>query len=188
MEIAVTKRKDGPRLGKWWAHLKRRLLLLPQESFAVEADFCPLPDIVEGESGYWLGLVAHHQDGSILTHNIDQEPPNLDSIANLLASTLECAYPRPRCRPEAVFFRDDPEWHAMLPYLNDLGIKTIAAEELSHWDKRAEELINWLQDRWSTWPKAELRPDKLPIPKSLYDLRQMAHWFPVFQRSPPNDE
>ena len=188
MEIAVTKRKDGPRLGKWWAHLKRRLLLLPQESFAVEADFCPLPDIVEGEYGFWLGLVAHHQDGSMLMHTIDQEPPNLDEIAHLLAGIMDCAHPRPRRRPEAVLVRDDPEWLEMVPYLDELGIEVVVTEELSQWDARAQELINWLQDRWSTWPKAELRPDKLPIPKSLYDLRQMAHWFPVFQRSPPNDE
>jgi hypothetical protein len=87
----VPKRSDGPRLGKWWAHLKRRVLLLPQEPFAIEADFCPLPDIVDGDYGYWLGLVAHHQDGSILTHNIDQEPPNLDSIARQLAGTMQCS-------------------------------------------------------------------------------------------------
>ena len=58
MEIAVTKRKADPKLGKWWARLKRRLLLLPQESFAIEADFCPLPDIVEGEYGFWLGAIG----------------------------------------------------------------------------------------------------------------------------------
>jgi len=182
----VTKRKAGPKLGKWWAHLKRRLLLLPQESFAVEVDFCPLPDIVDGEYGFWLGLVAHHQDGSILTKGIHQEPPSLDRIAHLLAGTMDCAHPRPRCRPEAVLFRDDPEWQAMVPYLNELGIEAIATEELSQWDARAQELINWLQDRWATWPKSTGRDD-LAVSANLYDLRQMAYWYPVFQQSPPNN-
>mgnify|MGYP000850988868 CR=1 FL=1 len=181
----MTSRKAGPRLGKWWAHLKRRVLFLPQLSFAVEVDFCPLPDIVGDECCYWLGLVAHHQDGSILLHDIDQQPPNLDSIARLLGGTMECAHPRPRCRPETVFYRDDPEWQAMVPYLNELGITTIATEELSHWDERAKELIDWMQEHWSTWPKTQLRPAKLPIPESLYDLREMSHWFQAFQRRTP---
>jgi hypothetical protein len=131
---------------------------------------------------------VNHVDGSILLQDIDQDPPNLDGIAHLLAGTMDCAYPRPRCRPEAVLFRDDFEWQAMMPYLNELGIEAIATEELSHWDMRAEELINWLQDHWSTWPRAELRPDKLPILESLYDLRAMSHWFPVFQRATPGNE
>ena len=184
----MTKRKAGPRLGKWWAHLKRRLLLLPQESFAVEVDFCPLPDIVDDEYGFWLGLVAHHEDGSILTHNIDQQPPNLDSIAHLLAGTMDCAHPRPRRRPEAVLVRDDPEWLEMVPYLDELGIEVVVTEELLQWDARAQELMDWLKDHWSTWPKAELRPDKLPISEALYDLREMSHWFPVFQRATPGKE
>ncbi len=184
----MTKRNIGPRLGKWWAHLKRHLLLLPQESFALEVDFCPLPDIVDNEYGFWLGMVVNHEDGSILMHNIDQELPNLEEIAHLLAGTMNCAHPSPRRRPKAVLFRDDPEWHAMVPYLNELGIETIATDDLSHWDARADEMINWLQDRWSTWPKAELRPARLPIPESLYDLRDMSHWFLLFQRSTPNNE
>lgn len=116
------------------------------------------------------------------------QPPSLDDIAYLLTGTMNCAHPRPRCRPKAVLFRDDPEWHAMVPYLNELGIETIATDDLSHWDARADEMINWLQDRWSTWPRAELRPARLAVPESLYDLRDMSHWFLLFQRSTPNNE
>ncbi len=76
----------------------------------------------------------------------------------------------------------------MVPYLNELGIETIATDDLSHWDARADEMINWLQDRWSTWPRAELRPARLAVPESLYDLRDMSHWFLLFQRSTPNNE
>jgi len=184
----VTKRQPGPKLGKWWAHLKRRLLLLRQESFAVEVDFCPLPDIVGDEYGLWLALVVNHQDGSILLESIDEQPPNLERIAHLLAGTMQCAYPRPCSRPQAVLFRDDPEWQAMVPYLKELGIETVVTEELPQWDAKAEAMIRWLQDHWSTWPKTRIDPSKLPIPKALYDLRHMAHWFVPFQRPVPGKQ
>jgi hypothetical protein len=182
-EIVVTKRKTSPKLGRRWAFLKRRLLLLPQESLVLEVDFCPLPNIVGDEYGLWLGLVVNHQDGSILLQDIDEQPPDLERIASLLAGTMQCAYPRPCSRPEAVLFRDDPEWQAMVPYLKELGIEAVVTEELLHWDAKADEMINWLKAHWSTWPKAEALPDKLTMPKVLYDLRQMAHWFVPFQRA-----
>jgi hypothetical protein len=74
-----------------------------------------------------------------------------------------------------------------VPYLNELGIEAIATEELLHWDARAQELMDWMKDHWSTWPKSTGRDD-LAVPANLYDLREMAHWFPVFQQSPPNNE
>lgn len=70
----------------------------------IEVDFCPLPDIVDNEYGFWLGMVVNHEDGSILMHNIDQELPNLEEIAHLLAGTMNCAHPSPRRRPKAVLF------------------------------------------------------------------------------------
>lgn len=184
----MTKPKTGPKLGKWWAHLKRRLLLLPQESFAVEVDFCPLPNIVGDKYCLWLALVVNHEDGSILLEDIDERPPDLERIAHLLAGTMQCAYPRPWSRPQAVLFRDDPEWQAMVPYLKELGIEAVVTEELPQWDAKAEKVIRWLQDHWSTWPKARALPEKLPIPKPLYDLRQMVHWFVPFQRPIPGEQ
>ncbi|MCY2989100.1 MAG: hypothetical protein NTY19_14690 [Planctomycetota bacterium] len=184
----MSKRKALPKLGKWWAFLKRRLLLLPQEPFTVEVDFCPLPDIAGGECGFWLGLVVHHQDGSILLQTIDEQPPDLERIAHVLAGTMQCVYPRPCSRPEAVLFRDDPEWQAMVPYLKELGIETVVTEELPQWDAKAEAMIRWLQEHWSTFPKARIHPDKLPIPKVLYDLRYMAYWFGPFQRAIPGEQ
>ena len=149
----------------------------------MEVDFCPLPDIVDDEHGFWLGLVAHHQDGSMLMHTIDQQPPNLDEIAHLLAGAIDWPHTDVRCRPEAVLVRDDPEWQVMVPYLEELGIEVVVTEELLHWDATAEELIDWLKDHWSTWPRAKTYPDKLPIPRSLHDLRQMAHCFVLLQRA-----
>lgn len=181
----MTKRQAGQKLGKWWAHLKRRLHLLPQEPFAVEVDFCPLPDIVGDEYGLWLGLVVHHQDGSMLLETIDEQPPDLERIAHLLAGTMQCAYPRPCSRPQAVFFRDDPEWQAMVPYLKELGIETVVTEELPQWDAKAEAMIRWLQEHWSTWPKAKALPDNLTMPKAVYNLGRMVHWFVPFQQATP---
>lgn len=180
------KRKTGPKVGKWWAHLKRSLLLLPQESVAAEVDFCPLPDIVEDECNYWLSLVASHNDGSLLMHSIDEQPPTLDDIAHLLAGAMTCPHTRVRFRPEAVLVRDYPGWQGMVPYLKELGIETVVTEELSQWDTKAEAMIRWMQDHWSTFPRPKTYPDKLPIPKALYDLRTMAHWFVAIQRVTPN--
>ncbi len=76
----------------------------------------------------------------------------------------------------------------MVPYLKELGIETVVTEELSQWDAKAEAMIRWLQDHWSTWPKAEALPDKLTMPKALFDLGQMAHWFVPFQRAIPGKQ
>jgi hypothetical protein len=43
----------------------------------------------------------------------------------------------------------------------------------------------WLQEHWSTWPKAEALPDNLTMPKAVYDLGRMVHWFVPFQRATP---
>jgi len=184
----VTKGKARPKLGKRWAHLKRTLLLLPQEPFALEVAFCPLLDIVDDECGLWLGLVVHHQDGSILLESIDERPPDLEGIAHLLAGTIQCAHPRPGCRPEAVLFRDGPEWQAIIPYLKELEIETVVTEELSQWDARAEEMIEWLKAHWSTFPKPKIYPDKLTVPNVVYDLATMAHWFVTIQRGTLRNE
>jgi hypothetical protein len=95
------------------------------------------------------------------------------------------AGPPPRKRPVARAWRV-----RILAWLglDELRIEVVVTEELLHWDARAEELIGRLKDHWSTWPRAELRPGKLPIPQSLYDLRKMSDWFLVFQRSTANDE
>jgi len=122
----------------------------------------------------------------MLMHTIDKQPPDLEEIANLLAAAIDCPHTNVRCRFQAAFVRDDPEWQGMAPSLNELGVEVVVTEELLHWDARAEELINWLKDHWSTWPKARTYPDKLPIPKSLYDLRQMAHCYVMLQRAAPN--
>jgi hypothetical protein len=45
-------------LARRWAFLRPRLLRLPHESHRFEVDFCPLPDIVEDEYNFWLGLVV----------------------------------------------------------------------------------------------------------------------------------
>jgi hypothetical protein len=50
--------KDHWPLVRRWAFLKRRLLALPQKPHSMEVDFCPLPDIVSDQFGFWLGLVV----------------------------------------------------------------------------------------------------------------------------------
>lgn len=60
----MSKRNSGPRLSRRYAFVKRRLLRLPQESHGIEVDYCPLPDIVPDEGGFWLGLAVDHDTAS----------------------------------------------------------------------------------------------------------------------------
>ena len=62
----MAARKNERKLSRRYAFVKRRLLRLPQEPHGIEVDFCPLPDIVEDEYGFWLGLVVDQDTGFIL--------------------------------------------------------------------------------------------------------------------------
>ncbi|MCY2987050.1 MAG: hypothetical protein NTY19_04180, partial [Planctomycetota bacterium] len=153
----MTKPKAGPKLGRRYAFVKRRLLRLPQESHGMEVDFCPFPDIVEDEFGFWLGLAVDHDVGRILMTSILDEPPSAEDAADIMTRAMELSHPKVSCRPKMVFLRDNPTWEATFPWLQQLGIETVVTEDLLHWDAKAEELMDWMRKHWSPWP--ELRTE-----------------------------
>ena len=171
----MAARKKDRKLGRSYAFLKHRLLELPQSSLTMEVDFCPLPDIPGVECGFWLGLVVDHHDGSILISSIIEQPPTLDDVADLVAAAIST---KVRCRPKVVLLRDNPEWEGLFPYLHQLKIDALVAEDLLYWDAKAEELMGWIKDRWPHWPKVTAEREKeLAVSKTLYELREMAHWY-----------
>ena len=148
----MTKGKSGPRLGGRYAFVKRRLLQLPQQSCGMEVDYCPLPEIVEGEGGFWLGMVVDHDTGHILETSVLDALPSAEDAADILAGAMERAHPKAPCRPEIALLRDNPTWEPLFPWLEHLGIKIKVTEELRHWDAKAEELVQWMQANWSPLP------------------------------------
>ena len=176
--IVMAAWKDHWPLARRWAFLRPRLLGLPQESHGMEADFCPLPDNVCDQHGLWLGLVVDHDFGLILMTSILDEPPIVQDLLGILSRAMECPVPSGRFRPEVVFLRDNPEWEQLLPYLGHVGIETVVTEDLFYWDARAEELIEWLKDRWSTPSEVVIQTDEEPtIAKTLLELRILGHEF-----------
>ena len=187
MGILMASRKNDRKLGRRYAFVKRRLLRLPQQSHGVEVDFCPLPDIVEDEYGFWLGLVVDYDSGSILMTSILDEPPGAEDAADIVARAIENSHPNGPCRPQIVFLRDNPTWEGLLPFLEQLGFATIITDDLLHWDAKAEELMEWMRKRWSPLP--ELRTEiheKLSIFDTLGDLRSLAYEFLFFEQ-PKNE-
>ena len=62
----MAARQGKLKLGKGaGAFIKRRLLWLPQVDVERDADFCPLPEYLEGRS-LWLGMVVSRHEGLIL--------------------------------------------------------------------------------------------------------------------------
>ena len=75
--------KDHWPLARRWAFVKPRLLRLPQKSHGMDVDFCPLPDNVCDEHGFWLGLVVDDGFGLILMTSILDEPPIVQDLLEI---------------------------------------------------------------------------------------------------------
>lgn len=72
-------------------------------------------------------------------------------------------------------------------YLGQVGIETVVTEDLLYWDAKAEELIEWLKDRWSTPSSVFLPTDEEPtVAEKLLELRILGHEF-SFLRQPKSE-
>ena len=181
--ILMAAWKDHWPLARRWAFVKPRLRQLPQESHGMEVDFCPLSDNVCDEHGLWLGLVVDHRFGLILMTSILDEPPIVQDLLEILSEAMECPLPSGRFRPEVVFLRDNPEWEQLFPYLGHVGIETVVSEDLLYWDAKAEELIEWLKDRWSDLPDVMMGGENdLAVSDTLLELRILGHEFLFFEQ------
>jgi hypothetical protein len=180
----VTKRNTGPKLSRRYAFVKRRLLRLPQHSHSIEVDFCPLPDIVEDEDGFWLGLAVDHDTGFIFKTSVLDEPPTAEGAADILSGAMEHTHPKVPCRPQIVFLRDNPSWEALYPWLAQLEVETVVTDDLLHWDAKAEELMQWMRKHWSPVPQEFRTPihEELGIFSTLSELRSLTYSFRYFEQ------
>lgn len=178
--IIMAPRKENRKLGRRYPFVKQRLLRLPQESLAWEADFCPLPPIPEAGYGFWLGVVVDHHSGSVLMATITEQMPTEEDIADLLAAAMERSATGVPCRPEGVLLRDNPDWEGLLPFLGQLGIDALVTENLSCWNATAEELIAWIKDHWSRRHKVLVETEESVVFETLFDLRGIAYGFVFF--------
>lgn len=175
--------KDHWPLARRWAFLKSRLLRLQQKSHKFQIDFCPLPDIVENEYGFWLGLVVDPGLDLILATSILDEAPIVQDLAEILSGAMQCPLSCGCFRPEIALLRDNPEWDQLFPFLGQVGIEVVVTEDLLSWDAKAGELIEWLKDRWLTRPDVVMkREDELTVSETLFELRILAHEFLFFEQ------
>ena len=165
------------------AFVKRRLLWLPQVDVVREADFCPLPDLLEGHQ-LWLGMVVSHHDGSILAQEIIEQPPNVNDLADLLANSMVRPLTDDRHgRPSTFHLRDNPEWQELFAHLGQLKIEVVVTEALPHWDQAVEEFIRYMQDWRSVYGEEKtLSESQLGYRNELSDLRIAAILFPPKRR------
>ena len=108
--------------------------------------------------------------------SILDEPPIVQDLAEILSDAMQCPLPSGCFRPEIVLLRGDPEWDQLFPFLGQVGIEAVVAEDLLSWDAKAGELVEWLKDRWSTRPEVVMRrEDELTVYETLLELRILAH-------------
>jgi hypothetical protein len=150
----------------------------------MEVDFCPLPDIVPDESGFWLGLAVDHDTGFIFMTSVLDEPPTAEDAANILSRAMERTHPRVFGRPQIVFLRDNPSWEALYPWLEQLEVETVVTDDLLHWDAKAEELMQWMKKHWSPVPQEFRTPihEELGIFSTLSELSSLTYSFLHFEQ------
>lgn len=130
------------KLGKGSAFVKSRLRRLLQDDDVWEADFLQ-------EDDYWMGMVIEQEHGFVFAMKMLEALPTVNDLARLLADAMQ----RPlvevgRHRPRSVRLRDNPEWHELVPHLNELRIEVVFNDDLSAWDDAVADYQSPLKDLW----------------------------------------
>ncbi len=171
-------------LGKGSARfVKRRLLWLPQNDVVLEADFCPLPEILGGR--LWIGMVVRQWNGDIQALEILEHAPSVNDLADILAQAMQSPLSdEGRGRAEGIHLRDNPEWEELFPHLRQLKIEVVVTEVLTKWDEVVAELIQYLQQQWSSRAgrKSVLKAE-LGYEDEILDLKLTAIIFPCHRRA-----
>ena len=181
----MAARQGKLKLGKGaGAFVKRRLLWLPQVDVEREADFCPLPELLEGRE-LWLGMVVSHHDGSILAQDIIQQPPTVNDLANLLANSMERPLTEDRHgRPKTFYLRDNAEWEELFPHLRQLKVAVVITEDFPKWDEAVAEFIPYIQTWRSKYGESRtISESELGRRDEMLDLTITAILFPPHRRS-----
>ena len=171
-------------LGKGSASfVKSRLLLLPQNDVVLEADFCPLPEILGGR--LWIGMAIRQWNEDIQALEILEHVPTVNDMADLLADTMQ----RPLSdngygRAEGIHLRDNPEWEDLFPHLRQLKIEVAVTEALPKWDEVVAELIQYLQAWWAGEEgRHSVSEAELGYEDEMVDLKITAIMFPCHRRA-----
>ena len=148
----------------------------------LEADFCPLPEILGGR--LWIGMAIRQWNEDIQALEILEHVPTVNDMADLLADTMQ----RPLSdngygRAEGIHLRDNPEWKDLFPHLRQLKIEVAVTEALPKWDEVVAELIEYLQAWWA----GEERRHSVSEPEHGYEdelvyLKITAIMFPCHRR------
>jgi len=162
--------------------VKRRLLWLPQNDVVLEADFCPLPEILGGR--LWIGLVVRQWNADIQALDIFQHVPTVNDLADLLARAMQGPLSDDgRGRAEAIYLRDNPEWEELFPHLRQLKIKVVVTEALPKWDEVVAKLIQYLQAWSSREGRHSVSKGELGYEDEMVDLKITAIMFPCHGRA-----
>jgi tetratricopeptide (TPR) repeat protein len=117
--------------------IKKRLLRLPQEENVWQADFRPLPQLIEigGERVRpWMSLVTNRTDDLVLAHDIAEAEPTWESLWDLLAKAMQKPMTGAPHRPREVQLRSQEIWDHLKAPLEDLGINITWTAELDQLD------------------------------------------------------
>ena len=128
------------KLGNKAPFVKSRMLRLPQENDAWEADFRALPKPMMQSETYYLGLVVAKKDGSALAETQVQGTPNASDLATLLALAMRQPQAGNVHRPRRILFRKNPRWKELFPVLEELGIEVVQQSDLpgvkaAYWER-----------------------------------------------------
>ena len=130
------------KLGKGSAFVKSRLKHLPHEDDVWEADFLPQAD-------YWMGLVIEKEHGFVFAMKMLETTPTVNDLASLLADVMQRPLVEMRWhRPRSIRLRDNPEWHELVPHLEELRIKVVFTGDLATWDDAAADYESPVKDLW----------------------------------------
>jgi hypothetical protein len=133
------------KLGKSSAFVKRDLKALPLTEAEFEADFFFDARFSTKRRETWTGLVVDREFGGLpAMEEVRMPPPTVNHLATLLAHAMA----RPpnyedRQRPGILYLRDRPQWHELVPHLEQLGIKVVLGDDLPWFDAA---VMDWLHD------------------------------------------
>jgi hypothetical protein len=114
------------KLGKGAAFDKR----LRQKNDIWEADFRALPKPMTQNETHYLGMVVKKRGGSVLGEAKLEGRPSASDLATLLGKAMREPLAAGAQRPRSIHIRGHRQWQALVPHLEELGIKVSVTREL----------------------------------------------------------
>jgi len=127
----MTNGHPSLKLGKGSSFVKTHLKQLEQATDTWEADFRAMPTTEGQTETHYLGLVVAIPKDPLAIIPVEYTP-NVNDLADLLASALRRPTTGFSHRPQRILFRDNPRWEELFPHLTQLGIEVSIQNELPH--------------------------------------------------------